>query len=166
MEGFSADGATYNLATGLGSVDGALLVNGWNASSPSGSATLALTSVVQSATIAAGGSVTIQFTAVTGGSFAGNVSFSVSGLPSGVTAAWSTNPLTPASSANTNSASLKLTAAQGAASGSTSVVVSATGDGLTAEQTITVTVAARANGCARFSLLPTSCRPLPRTPAH
>jgi subtilase family serine protease len=163
--GFSADGATYNLATGLGSVDAALLVNGWNASSPSGSATLALTSVVQSATIAAGGSVAIQFTAVTGGSFAGNVSFSVSGLPSGVTAAWSANSLTPALSANTNSASLKLTAAQGAASGSTSVVVSATGDGLTAQQTITVTVAARVKGCARFSLLPTSCRSLPRTPA-
>jgi uncharacterized membrane protein len=124
-----------------------------------------LTSVVQSATIAAGGSVAIQFTAVTGGSFAGNVSFSVSGLPSGVTAAWSANSLTPALSANTNSASLKLTAAQGAASGSTSVVVSATGDGLTAEQTITVTVAPRVNGCASFSLLPTSCRPLPRTPA-
>jgi hypothetical protein len=27
--GFTANGATYNLATGLGSVDGALLVNGW-----------------------------------------------------------------------------------------------------------------------------------------
>ncbi|HKN20109.1 MAG TPA: S53 family peptidase [Terracidiphilus sp.] len=165
VEGFSADGATYNLATGLGSVDGALLVNGWNTSSPSDSATLALMSVVQSATIAAGGSVTIQFTAVTGGSFAGNLSFSVSGLPSGVTAAWSANPLTPASSASTNSASLKLAAAQGAASGSTSVVVSATGDGLTAKQTIMVTVNARVNGCARFSLLPTSCRPLPRVPA-
>ena len=35
VAGFSADGATYNLATGLGSVDGALLVNGWNTSSPS-----------------------------------------------------------------------------------------------------------------------------------
>jgi pseudomonalisin len=142
----------------------ALLVNGWNASSPSGSATLALTSVVQSATIAAGGSVAIQFTAVTGGSFAGNVSFSVSGLPSGVTAAWSANSLTPALSANTNSASLKLTAAQGAASGSTSVVVSATGDGLTAEQTITVTVVAGKKGCARFGLDPKNCRSLPRLP--
>ena len=38
VEGFSADGATYNLATGLGSVDGAVLVNGWNTSSTSGSA--------------------------------------------------------------------------------------------------------------------------------
>ena len=164
VEGFSADGAIYNLATGLGSVDGALLVDGWNPSWTSGSATLALLSVVQSATIAAGGSVTIRFTAVTGGSFAGNVSFSVSGLPGGVTAAWSASPFTPASSASTTSASLKLTAAQGTAPGSTSVVVSATGDGLTAEKTITVTVGTRVNGCSRFSLLPTSCRPLPRTP--
>ncbi len=164
VEGFSADGATYNLATGLGSVDGAVLVNGWNTSGTSGSPTLALTSVVQSTTIAAGGSATIQFTAVTGGSFAGNVSFSVSGLPGGVTAAWSANPPTPASSASTNRVSLKLTAAQGTTSGSASVVVSATGDGLTAQQTVTVTVTARANECSRFSLLPTSCRPLPRVP--
>ena len=162
VDGFSADGATYNLATGLGSVDGAVLVNGWNSGAPSDPPTLSLTSVVQSTTIAAGGSATIQFAAITGGSFAGYVSFSVSGLPSGVTAAWSTNPLTPASSASTNSVSLKLTAAPGAASGSTSVVVSATGDGLTAQQTVTVTVTARANECSRFSLLPTSCRPLPR----
>jgi subtilase family serine protease len=162
--GFSADGATYNLATGLGSVDGALLVNGWSTSSTSGPATLALTTVVQSAAVTAGGSVTIPFTAVTGGSFAGNVSFSVSGLPSGVTAAWLANPFTPASSASTNSSSLKLTAAQGASPGSTSVMVSATGDGLTAEQTITVTVVAHVNGCSRFSLLPTSCRFMPRTP--
>jgi subtilase family serine protease len=164
VEGFSADGATYNLATGLGSVDGARLVNEWNASSTSGSATLALTSLVQSATIAAGGSVTIQFTAVTGGSFAGSVSFSVSGLPGGVTATWSANPLMPALSANSSSALLKLTAAQETVPGSSSVVVSATGDGLTAEKTIMVTVGAHANNCARFSLLPTSCRQLPRTP--
>jgi len=164
VAGFTADGATYNLATGLGSVDGALLVNGWNTSSPSDPPTLALTSAVQSAAIAAGGSATIQFTTITGGSFAGNVSFSVSGLPSGVTAEWSTNPLTSATSASTNNVSLKLTAAQGAASGATSVVVSAAGDGLTAEQTITVKVATRENGCSRFSLLPTICRPLPRVP--
>ena len=164
VAGFSADGATYNLATGLGSVDGALLVNGWNTSSPSDPPTLALTPTVESANLDAGGSETIQFTTVTGGSFAGNVGFSVSGLPIGVTAEWSTNPLTPASSASTNNVSLKLTASQGAASGSTSVLVSAAGDGLTAEQTITVTVDTRANGCSRFSLLPTSCRPMPRAP--
>jgi hypothetical protein len=62
--------------------------------------------------------------------------------------------------------SLKLTAEQGAVNGSSIVVVTAAGDGLTATQTITVTVAARVNGCARFSLLPTSCRPLPRMPSN
>jgi subtilase family serine protease len=165
VAGFTTDDATYNLATGLGSVDSALLVNGWNTSSTTGPPTLSLTSAVQSTTIAAGRSASIQFTAITGGSFAGTVNFSVSGLPSGVTAAWSASLFTPASSANTNSASLKLMAAQGAVPGSTNVVVSATGDGLTAQQTISVTVAPRASDCSRFSLLPTSCRPLSRTPA-
>ncbi len=165
VEGFSADGATYNLATGLGSVDGAVLVNGWNSIAPSSSPTLALTSTEQSMTIVAGGSATIQFTAVTGGSFAGNVSFSVSGLPSGISAAWSTNPLTPALGTNANTVALKLTAALEATSGSAVVVVSATGDGLTAQQTISVTVATHGNRCSRFSLLPTNCRPLPRMPA-
>lgn len=36
VEGFAANGATYNLATGLGSVDGALLVNGWNTDAEAG----------------------------------------------------------------------------------------------------------------------------------
>ncbi len=159
-----ANGATYNLATGLGSVDGALLVNGWNTSSTSAAPTLALTSVVQSTTIAAGGSATIEFTAVTGGSFAGNVSFSVSGLPAESRLRGPRTRSRRPSSASTNSVSLKLTAAQGAAPAQPACVVSATGDGLTAQQTITVTVAARVNGCSRFSLLPTSCRPLPRMP--
>ncbi len=36
VTGFTADGAEYNLATGLGSVDGALLVNGWGPNVESG----------------------------------------------------------------------------------------------------------------------------------
>jgi subtilase family serine protease len=164
VEGFTASGATFNLATGLGSVDGALLVNGWNTSSSSAPPTLALMATAQTAAIPDGGSAMIRFSAVTGGSFTGSVSFSVSGLPGGVAATWSTNPLTPSSSASTNNVSLKLTAEQGATNGSSTVVVTAAGDGLSATQTITVTVATRVNGCARFSLLPTSCRPLPRMP--
>ena len=164
VAGFTANGSTYNLATGLGSVDGALLVNGWNTSSTSGPATLTLTTTAQTATVTDGGSAVVQFTAVTGGSFTGSVNFSVSGLPSGVIATWSTNSLSPSLSANTNHVSLKLTAAQGAATGSSGILVTATGDGLTATQTVTVTVAARADSCARFSLLPTNCRPLPRMP--
>lgn len=166
VEGFAASGATYNLATGLGSVDGALLVNGWNTNPATAPATLALTATTQTASIPEGGSATIRFSAITGGSFTGSVLFSVSGLPGGVTASWSTNPLTPSSSAIFNNVTLKLTAAQGAANGASTVVVTATGDGLTATQTITVTVAARVNGCARFSLLPTSCRSSPRVPIN
>jgi len=164
VQGFTANGATYNLATGLGSVDGALLVNGWNTSSTTTSATLTLMATAQTVAITDGGSAMIVLSAVTGGSFTGSVNLTVSGLPGGVTAEWSTNPLTPSSSASMNNVSLKLTAATGAANGSSTVVVTAAGDGLTATQTITVTVAARVNGCARFSLLPTSCRPLPRMP--
>jgi len=164
VEGFTADGESFNLATGLGSVDGALLVNGWNTSSMSDPPTLTLRETAQTATIPAGGSTTIQFTAVTGGSFTGSVSFSVTGLPSGVTATWSTNPPTASSNASANSVLLKLTAAQGTAASSSSVVVTASGDSLAATQVLLVTVAARVNGCARFSLLPTSCRPMPRMP--
>jgi subtilase family serine protease len=164
VTGFTASGATFNLATGLGSVDGALLVNGWNTSSPTDPPTLALTATAQTAAIPDDGSAIIQFSAVTGGSFAGSVNFSVSGLPDGVTATWSTNPLIPSSSASTNNVSLKLTAAPEAVNGSSTVVVTAAGDGLNAMQTIIITVAAHVNGCARFSLLPTSCRPLPRMP--
>ncbi len=36
VTGFVADGAEYNRATGLGSVDGALLVNGWGANVKTG----------------------------------------------------------------------------------------------------------------------------------
>ncbi len=170
VEGFTANGSAYNLATGLGSVDGTLLVNDWNAGSPSDSetqtlpATLTLSAAAQRATVAAGGSATLQFLAATGGSFTGSVTFSVNGLPDGVTAAWLTNPLTPAPGAGTANALLRLTATQGTAAGSASVMVTATGDGVSATQTVAVTVVARENECTRFSLMPTSCRALPRLP--
>jgi len=163
--GFTADGAVYNLATGLGSVDGAVLVNGWNTSSTAGPATLTLTEAAQSATVVDGGSVSVQFTSATGGSFTGSVKMSVSGLPSGVTATWATNLFSSSASTSGNIASLKLMAAKGAAPGSSSVVVTATGDGLTATQTLTVTVTAQASDCSRFSLLPTGCRSVPRVPS-
>jgi subtilase family serine protease len=164
VAGFTANGAAYNLATGLGSVDGVLLVDEWNMTSTVAPPTLTLTAATQTATITPGSPTTIQFTALTGGSFTGSVSFSISGLPSGVTAIWLTDLLTPSSGAGTNNVELRLITALGTTSGSANIVVTATGDGLTATQTITATVTARVNGCARFSLLPTSCRPLSRMP--
>jgi subtilase family serine protease len=44
VNGYTASGANYNLATGLGSVDGALLVNAWNTSSSTQSSRNACTS--------------------------------------------------------------------------------------------------------------------------
>ena len=164
VAGFTATGAAYNLATGLGSVDGTLLVNGWGIEAETEPSTLTLNAAAQAVTVLQGGSATLGFTATTGGSFAGNVSFSVSGLPAGMAAAWSANPMTPAKSVSANTVTLTLTASQGAAIGNFSFVATAAGDGLTSAQSATVIVEARQNGCSRFSLLPSRCKPLPRTP--
>ncbi|MGD1105865.1 MAG: S53 family peptidase [Terracidiphilus sp.] len=162
VAGFTATGATYNLATGLGSVDASLLVNNW--SSLSNPPTLALTAAAQSVAVSQGGSATLEFTAATGGSFAGAVTFSVSGLPAGIAAAWSANPVIASASSGTNHATLTLTAAQGSAIGYFPLVVSAAGDGLTSEQTVTLLVQPHSIACSRFGLLPTRCAPLPRMP--
>jgi subtilase family serine protease len=162
VAGFTAAGATYNLATGLGSVDAALLVNNWI--SLSNPPRLALAAAAQSVAVSQGGSATLAFTAATGGSFAGAVSFTVSSLPAGVAAAWSANPVVASASAGTNHVTLTLTAAQGSAIGYFPLVVSAAGDGLTSKLTVTLLVQPRSIACSRFGLLPSRCAPLPRTP--
>jgi pseudomonalisin len=162
VAGFTAAGATYNLATGLGSVDASLLVSNW--SSQGDPPTLTLTAATQSIAVTQGSSAVLAFTVATGGSFAGAVGFSVSGLPTGVTAAWSASPVAASPSAGSNHVALNLTAAQRSAIGYFPVVVSAAGDGITSKQTMTLLVQPRSIGCSRFGLLPTRCAPLPRTP--
>lgn len=100
--------------------------------------TLTLSAAASSAVVAQGASAPVNFTAGTGGSFTGNVSLSLSGLPSGVTANWSTNPVSPAS----GSASATLTLAAGASTpvGSSTLTVTASGDGLTATSKVTLQV--------------------------
>jgi pseudomonalisin len=164
VAGFMANNAAYNLATGLGSVDGALLVNGWGSNSEIETPTLTLTASAQSVTVPQSGSAALGFTAAAGGSFSGNIGFSVSGLPAGVAASWSANPLTPAASVSTNPVTLTLTASPGAAIGYFSFVVTAAGDGLTSSQRAIVLVQARITGCSRFGLLPMRCKPPIRTP--
>ena len=102
--------------------------------------TLTLTAASTSAALAQGGSGTVSLTAATGGSFAGNIGWSVSGLPGGVTAAWSANPLTPSATAGSNAETLTLTAASTAAIASSTITVTATGDGLTATQKVALQV--------------------------
>jgi hypothetical protein len=101
---------------------------------------LALTSASSSATVAQGGTATVGLTATTGGSYSGNISWSVSGLPSGVTAGWSANPLSLSTSASSNAETLTLIAASTAAVASSTITVTATGDGLAATQKVTLQV--------------------------
>ena len=243
VTGFTASGAAYNLATGLGSVDANLLVNGWSSSGtvsapqagftlkassasesvlqgktaiftlavtatggftgtvslkattpagvtlsfnpvsvkPGASSTATLTvagtatpgtsnititgvsgsttattsvpvtilgtptlTIAESATkveIAQGASGTLQFTTTTGGAFSGAVSLAVSGLPTGVTATWTTGSYTStADGSMTSTLTLKPTTA--AALATTSLKITATGDGLTASTTASVQVTA------------------------
>ena len=239
VTGFTASGAAYNLATGLGSVDGALLVSSWGsgstskvdftltpsassgtalsgkttsftvsvtesgtgknavaltASAPAGvtvsfsptsilpgttatatvsvgataalgaqnititgtdatgtqtatyaltvtaTPTLTLSSTTSSVTVNRGASNTVPLIVATGGSYSGNITFSVSGLPAGVTATWSANPATPAAAVSSTSETLTLTASASAVPSSSTVTVTATGDGLTSSKTVTVVV--------------------------
>jgi len=140
VTGFTASGAEYNLATGLGSVDGALLVEQWGEGSGGSAPTLALTAGSSAVMVVEGGSSTVSFSAATGGSFSGVIGFSVTGLPEGVTAAWSANPLVAASGVGTNLATLTLTASATAIPGSATMVATAAGDGLVASQSVALQV--------------------------
>jgi hypothetical protein len=82
----------------------------------------------------------VNFSAATGGSFSGVIGFSVTGLPEGVTAAWSANPLVAASGVGTNLATLTLTASATAIPGSATMVATAAGDGLVASQSVALQV--------------------------
>jgi subtilase family serine protease len=145
VAGFTASGASYNLATGLGSADGAVLVSSWGSGtqSPPPPPTLTLTAAMNSLALIAGSSGAVSFTAATGGSFSGNISFTVSGLPPGVTAAWSTDSITPAASVSVATTTLTLTASALVKSWSAGIAVTATGDGLAATRTLAVQVQAR-----------------------
>jgi pseudomonalisin len=114
--------------------------------------TLTLTTASNSVVVVAGGSNTVNFTTATGGSFSGNITFSVSGLPAALTARWSSNSLTPASSVSTNTITLTLTASATATVGPASIVFMAVGDGLASAQSLTVVVQSRP-GCGSRSHL-------------
>jgi len=135
--GFTASGATYNLATGLGSVDGALLVSGWGA--VAAPATLALATGQSSIAIVQGRSGGVSLTIATGGPFAGPVTLSVAGLPPGVRAVWSANPVTPVGGIAWST--IAFVAGRFAQAGTATAVITAAGDGLTAVRQIELQVA-------------------------
>jgi subtilase family serine protease len=139
VAGFWANGATYNLATGLGSVDGAALAGIWGSGSGA-PPTLKLTAASNMVSVTAGGSATMSFSAVTGGSFAGDIGLSMGGLRPGLTAVWAANPITPTSGESTNAVTLTVMASSLAAQGNYSFMVTAAGDSLVSTQSVTVQV--------------------------
>ena len=102
--------------------------------------TLALSAGLSTASVVQGSSTTASFSTATGGSFTGIISYSVSGLPAGVTAKWSANPQTPPASVSSNSETLTLTASASAAVSSAALVVTAAGDGLSGSKSLTLQV--------------------------
>ncbi len=161
VAGFAAGGAAYNPATGLGSVDGALLVSAWGGvADPS----LMLTAGASSIAIEQGSSGTMHLTATTGGSFSGEIGLTVSGLPAGVTAQWSVNPIAPTASVSANKIQLTLSASDEAATGPARIVVTAAGDGLQSIQDATVLVQMRQVCHGRSLPLPGRCAPPTGTP--
>jgi pseudomonalisin len=125
--GFNAT-AGYDQATGLGSIDGSVLVDHWAGATtpPSFHATVSASSL--SVTGGSSNSVTLNVT-VSGG-FNAAVAFSITGLPSGVSGAFTPSKL---SAPGSGSSILKLAATTTAKAGTYSATVSAT-SGATKQQ--------------------------------
>jgi hypothetical protein len=143
VNGFTASGAAYNLATGLGSVDANLLVNAWPASGgtapPKPSPTLRVSAAAGKVSVVQGRTATLLVTATTSGSFSGTVTLAVTGLPAGVSATWGANGLKATGSGNVRS-TLILKATGDAALKTATMTITATGDELQARTSAVVEV--------------------------
>jgi len=92
-----------------------------------------------SVTVTQGGNGTSTITVTSQNSFSSATTLSASGLPSGVTAAFSTNPVTPPANGSATS-TLTLTASATATTGTATVTVTGTSGSLTHTATISLTV--------------------------
>ena len=143
--GYSAT-VGYDLATGWGSPNGANLINALAGSS---TPSFTLSASPSSLTITQGGSGTSTITVTDLGGFSGSVTLAASGLPSGVTATFGTNP-------TTSTSVLTLTASATATTGSATVTITGTSGSLTATTTIALTVNAAASPNFTIGASPTS----------
>ena len=143
--GYSAT-TGYDLATGWGSPNGSGLLNALAGSS---TPSFTLASSPSSLTITQGNSGTSTITVTDLGGFSGSVTLAASGLPSGVTAAFSANPTSSAST-------LTLTASSTATTGNATVTITGTSGSLTATTTVSLTVNAAASPNFSVSASPAS----------
>jgi len=140
-------GTGWDFATGIGTVNVTNLVNNWPGSS---TPNFSLSPSPGSVTITqsgAGGASTITINPTNG--FTGSVTLSASGLPSGVTALFGTNPAT-------SSSVLTLTAGSTATTGTATVTITGISGSLTQTTTVSLTVNAAVIPNFSLSASPTS----------
>ncbi len=137
VTGFTAAGASYNLATGLGSVDAASLAGEWGSGSSTTKPGLdfSLTPSAASGTVLAGKTITFTLSVAESGNARNKVSFTAT-APAGVTGS-----ITPASILPGTIATVTVTAASTIAPGAKSIVIAGTDSTgtQTAAYTLTVT---------------------------
>ncbi len=135
VTGFSA-GPGYDQASGIGTPDAFLLVQHWtDALRPS----LTLNLAAPASNVSTGSSVQVGATTTVGGGFSSAVAFTVTGLPTGLTATFAPpNVAAPGA----GSATLTLTAASSLAPGVYNLHVTATGGGIAETSTLAVTATA------------------------
>jgi subtilase family serine protease len=136
----------YDLCTGWGSPKTTGLIN-LLAGSSTPSFTLSASPSSVTVTQGGGGTSTISVTDV--GGFSGSVTLAASGLPSGVTAAFGTNP-------TTGTSVLTLTASSTATTGAATVTITGTSGSLTATTTLALTVNSSATPNFTVSASPAS----------
>jgi subtilase family serine protease len=125
----------WDFSTGIGTINAANLVNNW----PGGSPNFTLSASPSSLTITQGSNGTSTITVTPTNGFSGSVTFTASGLPSGVTAAFSPNPTTTTST-------LTLTASSTAATGTVTVTITGKSGTLTNTTTLSLTVNIASSG--------------------
>jgi subtilase family serine protease len=136
----------FDLCTGWGSPNTTGIIN-----LLAGSATPSFTLLdsPSSLSITQGSSGTSTVTVTDAGGFTGSVTLAASGLPSGVTAAFGTNP-------TTGTSVLTLTASSTATTGTSTVTITGTSGSLTATTTLALTVSATATPNFSIAASPTS----------
>ena len=137
----------YDLCTGWGSPNTTGLINLLAGSSTPSFTLAASPSSVTITQGGTGGTSTISVTDL--GGFSGSVTLAASGLPSGVTASFGTNP-------TTSTSTLTLTASSTATTGTATVTITGTSGSLTAKTTVALTVNSAASPNFSVSASPAS----------
>ncbi len=112
----------YDQASGLGSIDASVLVNHWSDATPPAPPAFQAELSANLLSVIAGSNKSITLTVTVSGAFDSSVGFSITGLPSGVSATFS--PVTLAAPGSGKS-TLKLAATNSAKPGTYSILVSA-----------------------------------------